>query len=132
MVPVSGRMHNPDGTTREGVGTFSHPDGADNRCGGFEGGGTAEGFVRDGGVCLGHVRHRDNTVDPRYLSLGWSTYDEIAGLASSEPSFVFGYGDCPAVVVAEIVSPKDDGDGTCVGVRDGLSSPLPGLAVPHG
>ena len=38
--------------------TFSHKEAEDSKCGGFEGGIDAEGFVREGGVCIDHVSTR--------------------------------------------------------------------------
>ena len=75
-IPVSGKR--PATNAQGQTATFSHPGPDKSKCGGFEGGITAEQFVREGGVCLNHCRPRNESI-PRYASAGWFTYQELAG-----------------------------------------------------
>ena len=71
FIPVHGRrLGTATIAGRTGTPTFSHPEGAQNKCGGFElESQSAEQFVRQGGVCQSHKLTRTGKILPRYQSL---------------------------------------------------------------
>ena len=127
--------------------TFSHKEAEDSKCGGFEGGINAEGFVRKGGVCIDHVsirkmwdskerRSRQTTVTtPRYMSMGWHSYAELTTFLEGKSgaygiSYACGYLDAPAIVVVDVDYPKAGDAAEADRARDMFIESLSSMGAP--
>ena len=84
----------------------SHPTDK-SRCGGFEGGISAEAFVREGGVCLSHYIRKNGNSVPAYQSIGWFARDQLQGRPDHGVGFCLAYDDCPPVAIIAIDMPRD-------------------------